>query len=115
MNSRSAFLSLLIITSCSTTPSVWETVGGAKVSKELLIAAKEACDYDKKHADITVHERAYSRLFGFTGSSSISGQLSDEMEFKVIDLNNTISKLESELSECMRQQDLVQRTSTSNT
>ncbi len=108
-------MSLLIITSCSTTPSVWETTGGVKASNELLIAAKEACDYDKKHADITEHERAYSRLFGFSGSSRISGQLSDEMEFKVIDLNNTINELESELSECMRQQDLVQRTATSNT
>lgn len=115
MNSRSVFLSLLIITSCSTTPSVWETVGGAKASKELLIAAKEACDYDEKHAEATADEWEYSRLFGLTGSFGISGQLSDELELRAIDLNNTISELENELSECMRQQDLVQRTAISNT
>lgn len=115
MNSRSVFLSLLIITSCSTTPSVWETVGGAKASKELLIAAKEACDYDKKHAEMTAHERQYRNLAGLPRYFWGSDSLDDELELRTIDLNNTINELENKLSECMRQQYLVQRTATSNT
>lgn len=109
-------MSLLIITSCSTTPSVWETTGGVKASNELLIAAKEACDYDKKHAEVTAYEREYRDLFRLSAQDNWGGDhISDELELRAIDLQKTIGELKNEMSECMRQQDLVQRTAISNT
>lgn len=111
MNSRSVFL-LFMITSCSTATTVWETVGGDTVSEELLIAAKEVCDYDKKYAEMKGYELEHRRLFG--RADYFSGQLNDALELRAIDLNNKIGELNNELSECMRQQDLVQMTAASN-
>ncbi len=114
MNSKSVYLLFLVITSCSTTPLLWETAGGAKASEEKLIAAKSACDYDKKYAERRVYERQYRNYSNMSGIYFGGDLLDDDLEIRMSDLADAISQVENEVAECMRQQGLVQRTTISN-
>lgn len=88
MNSKSAFLILILISSCSTNPPrVWQTAVGAAVSEEKLAAAKEACDYDNKSDEWTVLEQEFRELSNLTAAPFGSVVVDSNIELRISDLN----------------------------